>query len=112
MMQQMRAQQVASEKQAASMAAQQKAQQEAMQKQLSIMEGQRTDALNAQKAQLEQLKANQVKPEPAARVMDATADDMEQRKVGAKRTGLRKSILAGESNQAPLLTGPSTLGLG
>lgn len=112
MMAQMRAQQLASEKQAAEMAAQSKAQQEQMQKQLAVMEAQRMDALNAQKAQLEQLKASQVKPDPTARVMDATTDDQEQRKIGAKRTGLRKSILAGESNQAPLLTGPSTLGLG
>jgi hypothetical protein len=35
---------------------------------------------------------------------------MDQRKMAAKRQGMRKSILAGESYDAPLLTGPSTLG--
>jgi hypothetical protein len=30
--------------------------------------------------------------------------------MAAKRQGMRKSILAGESYDAPLLTGPSTLG--
>jgi hypothetical protein len=93
------------------MAASAKAHQEQMQSQLKIMEQSRQDALAAQNAQLEQLKANQVKPDPPTRVDEGTDTDMDQRKLAARRQGLRKSILAGESFQdAPLLTGPSTLG--
>jgi DNA anti-recombination protein RmuC len=101
-----------SREQAAAMSAQAKEQQAQMQKQLEIMERSRQDALAGQNAQLEQLKASQVKPEPMARVDEATDDMTQQRKVAARRGGLRKSILAGESynDGAPLLTGPSTLG--
>lgn len=111
MMAQMRAQAASSERQAQQMAAQAKAQQKQMEQQLGIMEKSRQDALAGQKAQLEQLKAGQVKPDPIAKVDEAdSAAGMEQRKLVAKRQGVRKSILAGESYDAPLLTGPSTLG--
>jgi hypothetical protein len=111
MMAQMHQQSVMAQQQAAQMAASAKAQQEQMQAQLNIMEQSRKDALAAQNAQLEQLKANQVKPDPPTRVDEAADTDMDQRKLAARRQGLRKSILAGESFQdAPLLTGPSTLG--
>ena len=111
MMAQMRAQSAASERQAAQMAKQSKAQQKQMEQQLAIMEKSRQDALAGQKAQLEQLKAGQVKPDPIAKVDEAdSVTGMEQRKLAAKRQGVRKSILAGESYDAPLLTGPSTLG--
>jgi hypothetical protein len=110
-MAQMRAQAASSERQAAQMAEQSRAQQAQMEKQLGIMEKSRQDALAGQKAQLEQLKAGQIKPEPIARVDESDSmAGMEQRKVAAKRQGMRKSILAGESYDAPLLTGPSTLG--
>lgn len=101
--------QQAAASQAAAMA-QAAAQQKAMEQQLKIMEQQRLDALNSQKEQLEILKSQQVTPDPAA-----TADtsqntyDTDQKVAAAKRQGLRKSILAGDKD-APLLTGPSTLG--
>jgi hypothetical protein len=110
MMAQMRAQQAASERQAAEMARQSREQQKQMEKQLGIMEQSRLDALESQRAQLEQIKAGQVKPDPVARVMDDTSTDQSQRRAAASRRGLRKSILAGESSQAPLTTGPDTLG--
>jgi hypothetical protein len=111
MMAQMAEQNRQASRQAAEMAAQSKAQQAQMEKQLQIMEQSRQDALKGQQAQLEQLKASQVKPDPAARVDERNDDPLEQRKVAARRQGLRRSILAGESFQdAPMLTGPSTLG--
>jgi hypothetical protein len=110
MMKQMRAQTKASEASNAALLEQSKQQQSQMNAQLALMEQQRQDSLKSQQDQLDVLKASQVKPDPAAQVVDSTTDDQEQRKIAAKRQGMRKSILAGESNQAPLLTGPSTLG--
>jgi hypothetical protein len=110
MMGQMHQQSELARQQAAQMAEDSRAQQAQMQKQLEIMEQSRLDALESQKAQLEQLKANQVKPDPVTRVDETDDDGMTQRKMAAKRQGMRKSILAGESYDAPLLTGPSTLG--
>lgn len=106
----MRAQTKASEASNAALLEQSKQQQSQMNAQLALMEQQRQDSLKSQQDQLDVLKASQVKPDPAAQVVDSTTDDQEQRKIAAKRQGMRKSILAGESNQAPLLTGPSTLG--
>lgn len=111
MVQQMQSQSAAAQANANAMAAQAAAQQKAMQDQLAIMEQQRKDALESQRAQLEQLKANQVKPDPATRIVDGGTDsEQDQRKQAAKRTGLRKSILAGESYQGSSVTGPQTLG--
>ena len=112
MMAQMQQQSAMAQQQAAQMAAQAKAQQDQMQAQLKAMEQQRQDALKSQQDQLEQLKANQVKPDPLTKVVDAPADDQTQRISAARRQGLRQSILAGESDQAPLVTGSSTLGAG
>lgn len=104
----MQAQQAAAS-QAAAMA-QAAAQQKAMEQQLRIMEQQRVDALNSQKEQLEILKSQQVTPDPAATADTSQSTyDTDQKVAAAKRQGLRKSILAGDQD-APLLTGPSTLG--
>jgi hypothetical protein len=100
------------QQQAAQMAEQARAQQAQMQAQLKIMEQSRLDALESQKAQLEQLKANQVKLDPPTKVVDETVDEQAQRRMASRRQGMRRSILAGESDQAPLLTGPNTLGAG
>lgn len=100
--------QQATQKQAQDQAAAQAA---AQQQQVSIMEQQRKDALAAQNAQIEEMKrqAEANKPAPAAQV-DPGNPQADMAAEVAKRKGLRKSILAGESGQAPMTTGYSTLG--
>ncbi len=74
------------------------------------MEQQRKDALAAQNAQIEEMKRQAAnKPAPAAQVAPGNpqADMAAEVK---RRKGMRKSILAGESGQAPMTTGYSTLG--
>ena len=87
------------------------AQQAAQQQQIAIMEQQRKDALAAQNAQIAEMKlqAEANKPAPAAQV-DPGNPQADMAAEVAKRKGLRKSILAGESGQAPMTTGYSTLG--
>jgi hypothetical protein len=81
------------------------------QRQIEIMEQQRKDALAAQKAQIEEMKrqAEANKPAPGAQVVQGDTET-DIRKQAAQRRGMRRSILAGESNQAPISTGYSTLG--
>jgi hypothetical protein len=61
----------------------------------------------AQEEMMRQMEAN--KPAPAAQV-DAGNPQADMAAEAARRKGLRKSILAGESGQAPMTTGYSTLG--
>lgn len=73
------------------------------------MEQQRKDALAAQNAQIEEMKrqAEANKPAPAAQV-DPGNPQADVAAEAARRRGMRKSILAGESSQAVM--GSSTLG--
>jgi uncharacterized membrane protein YqiK len=111
-MQQAAANQAKAQQTAQQQAAQQAAAQAAaQQQQVSIMEQQRKDALASQNAQIEEMKrqAEANKPAPAAQV-DPGNPQADMAAEVAKRKGLRKSILAGESGQAPMTTGYSTLG--
>jgi hypothetical protein len=49
------------------------------------------------------------RPAPAAQVVQGDTEN-DIRKQAAQRRGMRRSILAGESNQTPMTTGSSTLG--
>ena len=79
------------------------AQRQQMELQRQQMEAQR----KAQEDMLKQMEAN--KPAPGAQVDPSNAGDATYMEA-QRRKGLRKSILAGESNQAPMTTGYSTLG--
>ena len=85
---------------AANQAAQQKAQ-------IDLARQQADDQRKAQEEMMRQMEAN--KPAPAAQV-DPGNPQADMASQVAKRKGLRKSILAGESGQAPMTTGYSTLG--
>jgi hypothetical protein len=83
-------------------------QQAAMQRQQMEMQRQQAEAQRkAQADMIAQMEAN--KPAPAAQV-DPGNPQADMSSEVAKRKGLRKSILAGESSQAPMTTGYSTLG--
>ena len=85
---------------AANQAAQQKAQ-------IDLARQQADDQRKAQEEMMRQMEAN--KPAPAAQV-DPGNPQADVAAEAARRKGLRKSILAGESGQAPMTTGYSTLG--
>ena len=85
---------------AANQAAQQKAQ-------IDLARQQADSQRKAQEDMLKQMEAN--KPAPAAQV-DPGNPQADVAAEAARRKGLRKSILAGESGQAPMTTGYSTLG--
>jgi hypothetical protein len=85
---------------AAQQAANQKAQLELQRKQFEEQKRQQEEALR-------QMEAN--KPAPGATV-DPGNPQVDVAAEAAKRKGMRKSILAGESGQAPMTTGYSTLG--
>ena len=85
---------------ATNQAAQQKAQ-------IDLARQQADDQRKAQEEMMRQMEAN--KPAPAAQV-DPGNPQADMASEVAKRKGLRKSILAGESGQAPMTTGYSTLG--
>ena len=87
---------------------QQAAQQAAAQQQQMELARQQAEAQRkAQEEMMRQMEAN--KPAPAAQV-DPGNPQADMASEVAKRKGLRKSILAGESGQAPMTTGYSTLG--
>jgi hypothetical protein len=87
---------------------QQAAQQAAAQQQQMELARQQAEAQRkAQEEMLKQMEAN--KPAPAAQV-DPGNPQADVAAEAARRKGLRKSILAGESGQAPMTTGYSTLG--
>jgi hypothetical protein len=83
-------------------------QQAAMQRQQMELQRQQAEAQRkAQEDMIAQMEAN--KPAPGAQV-DPGNPQADMASEVAKRKGMRKSILAGESSQAPMTTGYSTLG--
>jgi hypothetical protein len=83
-------------------------QQAAMQRQQMELQRQQAEEQKLQQAEmLRQMEAN--KPAPGAQVVQGDTET-DIRKQAAQRRGMRQSILAGESNQAPISTGYSTLG--
>ncbi len=83
-------------------------QQAAMQRQQMELQRQQAEAQRkAQEDMIAQMEAN--KPAPAAQV-DPGSSQADMAAETARRKGMRKSILAGESSQAPMTTGYSTLG--
>lgn len=81
------------------------------QKQSAIFSQQAADNKASQDAQLAEMKlqAEANKPAPVAQV-DPGNPEADMADEVKRRKGLRKSILAGESSQAPMTTGYSTLG--
>jgi hypothetical protein len=79
----------------------------AQQQQMEMARQQAEAQRKAQEEMLRQMEAN--KPAPAAQV-DPGNPQADVAAEAARRKGLRKSILAGESGQAPMTTGYSTLG--
>jgi len=79
----------------------------AQQAQIDLARQQADDQRKAQEEMMRQMDAN--KPAPAAVVEQGDPQEDIRRQV-AKRRGMQKSILAGESGQAPMATGYSTLG--
>lgn len=111
-MQEAVAKQAAAQQAAQKQAAMQAAAQLAYQKEQTLkLEQQRKDDIAAQNAQIEEMKrqAEANKPAPAAQV-DPGNPQADMAAEVKRRKGLRKSILAGESSQAPMTTGYSTLG--
>ena len=84
------------------------AQQAAAQRQQMEMQRQQFEEQKRQQAEmLKQMEAN--KPAPGAQVVQGDTET-DIRRQAAQRRGMRMSILAGESSQAPVTTGYSTLG--
>lgn len=79
----------------------------AQQQQIELARQQAEAQRKAQEEMVRQMEAN--KPAPAAQV-DPGNPQADVAAEAARRRGLRKSILAGESGQAPMTTGYSTLG--
>lgn len=101
-----------SEKQAAQQ--QQQQMQQAAQRQQQMMAQQmaaQREAMEQQRLQQERMMAEMEanKPAPSAQVVERDTDS-DMRRQAARRRGLRRSILAGESNQSSVVTGESTLG--
>jgi queuine/archaeosine tRNA-ribosyltransferase len=82
-------------------------QQASMAQQMEQARQQAEEQKRQQAEMLKQMEAN--KPAPAAQVVQGDTET-DIRKQAAQRRGMRRSILAGESNQAPISTGYSTLG--
>ena len=79
----------------------------AQQQQIELARQQAEAQRKAQEEMMRQMEAN--KPAPGAQV-DPGNPQADVAAEAARRKGLRKSILAGESGQAPMTTGYSTLG--
>ena len=77
------------------------------QQQMALARQQAEDQRKAQADMIAQMEAN--KPAPGAQV-DPGNPEADMAAEAARRKGMRKSILAGESSQAPMTTGYSTLG--
>lgn len=95
-----KAEQASMQQAAANQAAQQ-------QQQIELARQQAEAQRKAQEEMVRQMEAN--KPAPAAQV-DPGNPQVDVAAEAARRKGMRKSILAGESGQAPMTTGYSTLG--
>ena len=78
-----------------------------MQAQMAMQRQQFEEQKRQQAEALRQMELN--KPAPGAQVVQGDAEG-DMRRQAAQRRGMRRSILAGESDQSPLLTGYSTLG--
>ena len=102
-----RAEREAAQRQQAEMQAAAQRQAEQMRQQYELQRQQMEDQRKAQEDMIRQMEAN--KPAPGAQVDPSSAEDATYMEA-QRRKGLRKSILAGESNQAPMTTGYSTLG--
>jgi hypothetical protein len=79
----------------------------AQQKQLELQRQQFEEQKRQQAESLRQMEAN--KPAPGAQVVQGDAEG-DIRRQAAQRRGMRRSILAGESDQSPMGAGSSTLG--
>lgn len=79
----------------------------AQQRQMEMQRQQFEEQKRQQAEALRQMEAN--KPAPAAQVVEGDAEG-DMRRQAAQRRGMRRSILAGESDQSPMVTGSSTLG--
>ena len=79
----------------------------AQQKQLDLQRQQFEEQKRQQEEALRQMEAN--KPAPGATV-DPGDPQSDVAAEAARRKGMRKSILAGESSQVPMTTGYTTLG--
>ena len=79
----------------------------AQQKQLELQRQQFEEQKRQQAEALRQMELN--KPAPGAQVVQGDAEG-DMRRQAAQRRGMRRSILAGESDQSPMVTGSSTLG--
>lgn len=99
--------QEAAQQQQADMQAAAQRQAAMMQKQFDLQKQQFDDQKKRQDDMIKQMDAN--KPAPAAQVV-AGDPEGDIRRQAAQRRGMRRSILAGESSQAPMATGSSTLG--
>ena len=95
-----KAEQASMQQAAANQAAQQ-------QQQIELARQQAEAQRKAQEEMVRQMEAN--KPAPAAQV-DPGNPQVDVAAEAARRKGMRKSIIAGESGQAPMTTGYSTLG--
>lgn len=105
-------QQAATQRAAQQQAAEQaKAQAEAQRQQMELLEKQRAEAAAAQQFQIEEMRRQGAmnSPSPSAEI-DAGDPAGDTAKEALRRKGMRRSILSGESNQAPMTTGYSTLG--
>lgn len=78
-----------------------------MQAQMEMQRQQFEEQKRQQAEALRQMELN--KPAPGAQVVQGDAEG-DMRRQAAQRRGMRRSILAGESDQSPMVTGSSTLG--
>ena len=99
--------QKAAQQQQVDMQAAAQRQAEAQRQQMEFQKQQAEAQRKQQGDMIKQMEAN--KPAPGAQVDASNAGDATYMEA-QRRKGLRKSILAGESNQAPMTTGYSTLG--
>ena len=99
--------QQAAQRQQAEMQAAAQRQAAMMQKQFDLQKQQFEDQKKRQDDMIKQMEAN--KPAPGAQV-DPSSAQTDIATDAARRKGMRRSILAGESSQTPMTTGYSTLG--
>ena len=99
--------QQAAQQQQADMQAAAQRQAEAQRQQMELQRQQMEEQKRQQAEMLKQMEAN--KPAPGAQV-DPSSAQTDIATDAARRKGMRRSILAGESSQTPMTTGYSTLG--
>ena len=99
--------QQAAQRQQAEMQAAAQRQAEMQRQQMELQRQQMEAQRKAQEDMIKQMEAN--KPAPGAQV-DPSSAQTDIATDAARRKGMRRSILAGESSQTPMTTGYSTLG--